>query len=194
MLRNFRIQKGLKCTIQSRRAFYLWLNNIFNRVDEDRRQTVGPERVAGEWILRCGGGVKFTKIDRYIWDYNSLPEWSRNKYEVEGIDAKNTYITDGGLDHLDGLQHLKSLNLHNCRYVSDLTKLLPVQETLEDLDISNCSEIEDLSSLFKLRKLRFLSLYGMVSVKDQASTINRLKDVLPECEINENGDKTEVNE
>lgn len=57
-------------------------------------------RVAGEWILRCGGGVKFTKIDRYIWDYNSLPEWSRNKYEVEGIDAKNTYITDGGLDHL----------------------------------------------------------------------------------------------
>jgi hypothetical protein len=56
--------------------------------------------VAGEWILRCGGGVKFTRIDRYIWDYNALPEWSRNKYEVEGIDAKNTYITDGGLDHL----------------------------------------------------------------------------------------------
>ena len=57
-------------------------------------------RTAGEWILRCGGGVKYTNIDRYIWDYNSLPEWPRNKYEVEGIDAKNTYITDGGLDHL----------------------------------------------------------------------------------------------
>ena len=57
-------------------------------------------RVAGEWILRCGGGVKYTNVDRYIWDYNSLPEWPRNKYEVEGIDAKNTYVTDGGLDHL----------------------------------------------------------------------------------------------
>jgi hypothetical protein len=49
---------------------------------------------------------------------------------------------------------------------------------------------------YNFRKLKFLSLYGMgmVSVKDQASTINRLKDLLPECEINENGDKTEVNE
>lgn len=47
---------------------------------------------------------------------------------------------------------------------------------------------------YNFRKLKFLSLYGMVSVKDQASTINRLKDHLPECEINENADKTEVNE
>lgn len=57
-------------------------------------------RVAGEWILRCGGGVKFTRVDRYIWDYNALPEWPKNKYEVEGINAKDTYITNGGLDHL----------------------------------------------------------------------------------------------
>ena len=184
LIRNYQVVKSLKCTIQSRRAFYLWLNNIFNRVDEDRQKTVGPERVAGEWILRCGGGVKFTRTDRYIWDYNALPEWHRNKYEVEGIDAKNTYITDGGLDHLVGLEHLKTLNLSNCRYVSDLTKLLPVKETLEDLDISNCAEITDLSSLFQLRNLKSLSLSGMVSVKDQESTINRLKELLPNCEIN----------
>ena len=44
--------------------------------------------------------MKFTTTDRYIWDYNSLPEWSKKKYQVEGIDAKETYITDGGLDHM----------------------------------------------------------------------------------------------
>ena len=53
--------------------------------------------------------------------------------------------------YLVGLEHLKSLNLNSCRYVSDMTKLLPVKETLEELDISNCSEIKDLSALFKLR-------------------------------------------
>ncbi|XP_028409594.1 ATP synthase subunit s, mitochondrial-like [Dendronephthya gigantea] len=184
MLHTFQILNNLKPAKLSRRGFYLWLNNIFNRVDEDRRKTVGPERIAGEWILRCGGGVKFTRVDRYIWDYNALPEWSKNKYEVEGIDAKNTYITDGGLDHLVGLEHLKSLNLHNCRYVTDLTKLLPVKESLQELDISNCIQITDLSSLFKLRYLRFLSMSGMLSVKDQNSTIKRLKEVLPGCEIN----------
>lgn len=181
------LRKGTEiCTkTKSRRNFYLWLNNIFNRVDEDRRDTVGAERVAAEWILRCGGGVKFTAGDRYIWDYNSLPEWSRKKYQVEGIDAKNTYITDGGLDHLVGLQYLRFLNLSSCRYVSDLSKVLPTKETLEELHMHNCWEVKDLSPLFQLRNLRILELTGTKSVEDRDSTIRRLQEELPDCIITE---------
>lgn len=51
---------------------------------------------------------------------------------------------------LVGLHYLKFLNLNSCRYVSDLSKLLPVKETLEELDICNCWEIKDLAPLFQL--------------------------------------------
>ena len=54
--------------------------------------------------------MKFTVLDRYIWDYNSLPEWSRNKYQVEGINANKTYITDGGLDHLGKFYHFACIS------------------------------------------------------------------------------------
>ena len=36
-----RIQTSLKCAVQSRRAFYLWLNNIFNRLDYNIEKTRG---------------------------------------------------------------------------------------------------------------------------------------------------------
>ena len=38
--------------------------------------------------------------------------------------------------------------------------------------------------MYTSRNLKSLSLSGMISVKDQESTINRLKELLPNCEIN----------
>ena len=51
---------------------------------------------------------------------------------------------------LVGLQHLKQLNMNSCRYVTDMKKLLPVKETLEQLDIENCGGISDLTPLHEL--------------------------------------------
>ena len=51
---------------------------------------------------------------------------------------------------LVGLQHLKQLNMNSCRYVTDMKKLLPVKETLEQLDIGNCGGISDLTPLHEL--------------------------------------------
>ena len=51
---------------------------------------------------------------------------------------------------LVGLQHLKQLNINSCRYVTDMNKLLPVKETLEQLDIGNCGGISDITPLHEL--------------------------------------------
>lgn len=51
---------------------------------------------------------------------------------------------------LVGLQHLKQLSMNSCRYVTDMKKLLPVKETLEQLDIGNCGGISDLTPLHEL--------------------------------------------
>ena len=50
-----------------------------------------------------------------------------------------------------GLRHLESLNLNGCKYVTDMTKLLPVQDCLAELDIGNCNGILDISPLSELR-------------------------------------------
>ena len=40
--------------------------------------------------------------------------------------------------------------MNSCRYVTDMNKLLPVKETLEQLDIGNCGGISDLTPLHEL--------------------------------------------
>jgi hypothetical protein len=52
---------------------------------------------------------------------------------------------------LEGLKYLDYLNLHGCKYVGDVSKILPVKETLEELDISLCPAITDISSLGQLK-------------------------------------------
>ena len=51
----------------------------------------------------------------------------------------------------DGLQHLRLLNVNSCAYVTNVNKLLPVKESLEELDIGNCVAISDISPLFELK-------------------------------------------
>ena len=51
----------------------------------------------------------------------------------------------------DGLQHLRLLNVNSCVYVTNMNKLLPVKESLEELDIGNCVAISDISPLFELK-------------------------------------------
>ena len=57
-------------------------------------------RVAAEWVLRCGGGVKFKHIDKWMWNYNAIPDGPKGKLMLEGINAKGVSITTGGLQHL----------------------------------------------------------------------------------------------
>ena len=57
-------------------------------------------RVAAEWVLRCGGGVKFKHLDKWMWNYNAIPDGPKGKLMLEGINAKGVSITTGGLQHL----------------------------------------------------------------------------------------------
>lgn len=166
-----------------KRSFYMWLNFVFNRVDEGRIEEFGPDRVAAEWVLRCGGGVKFKHLEKWMWDYNAIPDGPVGKLALEGINAKGVNITTGGLQHLVGLQHLKQLNMNSCRYVTDMKKLLPVKETLEQLDIGNCRGISDLTPLHELKKLTKLHLVNTPGIKQREEAIATLQKKLPECVI-----------
>lgn len=47
------------------RHFWGWFNSIFNMVDANRIEEVGPDRAAAEWLLRCGAKVKWKGRGRH---------------------------------------------------------------------------------------------------------------------------------
>lgn len=175
--------KGRSAHCIGKRSFYMWLNFVFNRVDERRIEEFGPDRVAAEWVLRCGGGAKFKHFDKWIWDYNAIPDGPKEKLKLEGINAKGISVTTGGLQHLVGLQHLTQLNMNSCKYITDTSKLLPVRESLEKLDIGNCGGISDITPLHELKKLIQLNLVNTPRIKEREEAIAALQKSIPACVI-----------
>jgi hypothetical protein len=104
--------------IREKRSIWHWINMTFNkfslftiitiiwidfrylRVDPKRIEEVGPDRAAAEWLLRCGASVKWTKTDKYLKDYNSLPVGNPFEYKIEEIDATDSAIMAYGFSHL----------------------------------------------------------------------------------------------
>ncbi|XP_015769107.1 PREDICTED: ATP synthase subunit s, mitochondrial-like isoform X1 [Acropora digitifera] len=174
--------KGRALSVR-KRSFYMWLNFVFNRVDEGRIEEFGPDRVAAEWVLRCGGGVKFKHLDKWMWNYNAIPDGPKGKLMLEGINAKGVSITTGGLQHLVGLEYLKQLNMNGCRYITDTSKLLPVRESLEKLDMGNCVAISDITPLNEMTKLIQLNLINTPRIKQREEAIAALQRAIPGCVI-----------
>eukprot|EP00794_Sanderia_malayensis_P019882 gene19882-21823_t len=170
------------CSLQSR-GFYMWINVMFNRKDEKRVKEIGPDRTAAEWILRNGGSVCFAGYDKSISNYNLLPMGSpAKKYQLEKINARGINLTDNGFEHLVGLKYLKHLDMNSCCYITDLTCLKEVAESLQYLDIGNCESIADISPIEKLRELRTLVLTNTLG-KNRYKAIDAMKIKLPGCEI-----------
>ncbi|XP_046337340.2 ATP synthase subunit s, mitochondrial-like [Haliotis rufescens] len=181
---------GASGTTVPSRCLWGWLNSVFNRVDEDRLKLVGPDRACAEWMLRCGGRVKWVGLNHWEKDYNTLPASGFDKYKVEEIDGTKSAVMSLGFPHLSGLTHVNKIVLHDCRYLDDdaLNYLPLVKDTLQHLQISSCGDITDrgLSPLSELVNLRKLILYDLPEVRNKSAVLERLKSSLSKCEIDYN--------
>ena len=67
---------------------------------------IGGEHACAEWVLRCGGSVKFGGSDRYVSNYNELPSAhfadmkTTDTRVVEEIVAVGASLSDSGFQHL----------------------------------------------------------------------------------------------
>ncbi|KAK3607853.1 hypothetical protein CHS0354_038281 [Potamilus streckersoni] len=174
------------CFIQ-RRHFLGWLNSVFNKVDDDRIKEVGPDRAAAEWLLRCGASVRWKGFNHIEKDYNSLPGGSFDRYKIEEIDASGSCIMFIGFPHLNGLNHVTKVILHECIYLEDnaLEYLSYIKETLKVLQISRCPNItkDGLSKLVVLENLQQLVLFQLPEVIDKEETKHMLQNALPKCQV-----------
>merc|ERR1712048_418913 len=99
-----------------------WLNNIFNKRDMERLREVGPDRAAAEWVIRNGGCVQFKNSVGWQQDMQMVNMLGR-KSPLVAIDALGNSITESGLDHLMGLEHLHTVNFNGCRYLHTMYRL-----------------------------------------------------------------------
>lgn len=176
-----------KLQIQTnRRYFWQWINIVFNKVDEDRRKLLGPDRTCAEWLLRNGAQVKWKGIPEYLADYNQLPPESTKLY-IEEVDATASSIMHYGFPHFLGCKYIEKVILHDCGYLYDeaLSMMKPIEKTLTYLQVSTCGNITSngLLHLTDLLNLKTLIIYDLPYVKNKEAVLIDLKKKLPNCNI-----------
>ena len=83
---------------------------------------------------------------------------------LRSLDLRNCrWLTD--LAALKGLKNLDSLRIERCEQLTDLTPLAYLSE-LQALDLTLCSSLTDISPLSRLRNLRNLTLWFPVHLED----------------------------
>ncbi|KFP33570.1 hypothetical protein N325_10538, partial [Colius striatus] len=172
------------------RHFWGWLNAVFNKVDYQRIEAVGPDRAASEWLLRCGALVRYQGSQKWQQDYNALPTGPLGKYKIEAIDATDSCIMYRGFDYLDGLEHVTEIKLQMCIYIQDqclqrLSETKNLQQSLLQLKIISCGNVTDkgIIALHKLRNLEYLYLSDLPGIREKETTAQVLQQALPNLQL-----------
>ncbi|XP_015681056.1 ATP synthase subunit s, mitochondrial [Protobothrops mucrosquamatus] len=173
-----------------RRHFWGWLNAVFNQVDQERIQAVGPDRAASEWLLRCGASVRYHGYDKWQQDYNALPLGPLEKYKIQAINATESCIMNRGFDYLDGLTHLEEIKFCKCIYIEDaclqrISETPSLQKSLLRLFLISCGNVTDtgIIALHKLSNLEYLFLSDLPGIRERERTVQSLKKSMPALEL-----------
>uniref|UniRef100_A0A0N4Z903 ATP synthase subunit s, mitochondrial n=1 Tax=Parastrongyloides trichosuri TaxID=131310 RepID=A0A0N4Z903_PARTI len=173
-----------------------WILEGFNMVDKERLRDVGPDRLAAEWIVKCGGKIKFDKMPDIFEDYNALirttaeldPRKPEDRVKLIWIDASNSSVTGYGCIHFKGLKSIEEVNFTSCKTFHDhgLEYMgLYVGDILKKLQIAECPKITEsgLENLSKFVALRELKLIKLKNVRKVEKVVMELEKSLPNCKI-----------
>lgn len=74
-------------------------------------QEIGPDRACAEWLLRCGGAVRYKDWGSITSDYNAIPSGAAGQFKVEEIRAVKACITSDGFAYLGALSIERLLDI-----------------------------------------------------------------------------------
>ncbi|CAF2081605.1 unnamed protein product [Rotaria magnacalcarata] len=160
------------------------------RYDRKRVQEIGPDRACAEWLVRCGGSVRFKNWGTFSSHFNTIPAGASNQFKIEEIRAINASITSEGFAHLDGLSDLKKIHLEKCDQICDssIARCNKVKDSLESIELIDLAQISEngLAYLAGLKNLKHIVLARLSSVKHRDAILKLLTNELPRCTINYN--------
>ena len=171
-----------------KRSFFGWFNAAFNKYDSTRVAEVGIDRAAAEWILRCGGGVRWSSGSKVLRDYNSLPVGKNGQKKIAEIEGSDSCIMEDGFEHLKGLVDLWKITLVNNKYLTDESINFMVSHTknrLRWLHLAGNGNITDsgLLHLKRLEHLEYLKLENLHEAKNPENVLKELQLKMPNCKI-----------
>jgi H+-transporting ATP synthase F0 complex subunit s len=99
---------GKECLFQTDRIMisYLAQNRskflciLFLRYNRKRVEEIGPDRACAEWLLRCGGSIRFKNWGSFIANYKTIPIGAPGQFKIEEIRAVKACITSEGFAYL----------------------------------------------------------------------------------------------
>ena len=76
-----------------------------------RVKEIGPDRAAAEWIVRCGGTIKFDNLRTPFDDFNALirataeldPRIPKEQVHLIEIDARDSSVSGFGCYHFGNI-------------------------------------------------------------------------------------------
>ncbi|OWR52031.1 ATP synthase H+ transporting [Danaus plexippus plexippus] len=159
---------------------------MFNKPDQERIKTLGPDRACAEWVLRNGGKVTWSN-GKQLADYNLLPPESQSVPKVVTIDGSESSISHYGFAHLSGCTMLQRIILHDNKYIDDraMKGLEYGKDTLEFVQVSKCYNVTDVGvkEIKLLTKLKTLVLFNLSGVSDLEECKQYLKSQMPNCKV-----------
>ncbi|KAM7342765.1 ATP synthase subunit s, mitochondrial [Cochliomyia hominivorax] len=170
-----------------RKSLWGYVAIAFNRVDTDRLQQVGPDRLCAEWVIKNGGAVRTVSApSRQHGNYNALPP-ENNQFKLKVIDATGSSIMKIGFDHFKGCTHIDTVILHDCKHLESdgLQGLIHLKNSLKVLQVSACDNISDdgLMVIGELTNLELLKIFQMRYVKNLEMVKQNLMAKLPNCHM-----------
>lgn len=61
---------------------------------------MGPDRACAEWVIRCGGTVRFQNWGSFISNSKTMPSGAMGQFKIEEIRAIAASITSEGFAYL----------------------------------------------------------------------------------------------
>uniref|UniRef100_A0A8R1DGG5 ATP synthase subunit s, mitochondrial n=1 Tax=Caenorhabditis japonica TaxID=281687 RepID=A0A8R1DGG5_CAEJA len=173
-----------------------WIIEGFNYYDTQRVKEVGADRAAAEWIVKCGGQIKFAQIDESFDDFNALvkrtaqldPRRREDNVTLETIRCVDASVTGFGCRHFENLRGIRHVHFIGCKNFHDFGLEYMGQhvgDCLKTLHLESCPRITEfgLEHLNKFSALETLILRQLKSVHGKEKVEQKLRKALPKTDI-----------
>uniref|UniRef100_A0A915HUR0 ATP synthase subunit s, mitochondrial n=2 Tax=Romanomermis culicivorax TaxID=13658 RepID=A0A915HUR0_ROMCU len=147
---------------------------------------MGPDRACAEWVIRCGGSIRWSRSDELSKEFKSICNKIPGKDYLTAIEATDACVNANGMKHLQNVGKLEYLKFDRCFELNNkaLQYLSIAKDSLKQVEIYSCLFSDaGLLHLKDLRKLRILKMGDLPNAVNIDETIEELKSCLPNCDV-----------